>query len=1253
MGEERFTFLRAIGHGGMGEVHLVEDRALQRTVAQKRILVRSSRSMMRFKREFRVIEGLLHPNLVRLYELGEEQGELYYTMEYVDGADLDAYCTGAEEPPFSSGSSPGPWTPPSAPALEETVDVLAPTLGDEGTLDATLEVAGAGVLVTPGAASAPLALSAASDVRWDRLAHVLPQILEALAFLHESGVVHRDLKPPNIMVRRDGVVKLLDFGVLGELARPRSIDGAGEVVGTVGFMAPEQLTGAPPTPASDLYALGVTLFELVAGQPVFEGSTKEVICSHLGTPPPRLAELCPDAPPALAQTCAELLRKDPSQRPTLRELARRLLPAFGARAPVFPPPRPPPTELVGRGDEQAALRQRLDRARKGGFGLAALTGATGTGKTSLARWLADEAERAGVTVLRGQGRPSERVAFNAVDGCVDGLATVLGRRRLKRAPAPLRQALELAASAFPVLALKPLKIQPRVGASRGAAFAALASLLADEAGRAEGLLLLVDDLQWADADTLALLGYLADAAPAGVLISATLRDDVGGSPAGSWLEGQGEAAQLRVEGLALEATKTIIARSAGRAGVKLGPDELREAAETCKGHPYLAELAGRSLARPEPRGLHGAVQASLDVLLDAADEERRALLALLVAADDWSPVAQLARWSGRAPGHVLDALAPLELEGLVRCAGASGPQRSVDLYHSAVREAALRALSTESLRRAHGQIADALVDTGIPGQSARLVRHLLEADREAAAAEPAQEAARQAEAQQAYGLAAQMYEVALRGAQGPQRRPLLRGRARALELGARYVEAADCWRQVGEHTDGEEQVDATLHEAHALLAAAQIERGHEQLERALRSVGEPLPGRGGVAGLLAGLGFLLGPRRPPRSWRETDVGAILSHAQRDVRIGQMVSYFDPLAGMRFLRRARRGFVNSGAAEQAAWCDYVFTYMALFAARQRGPVALAGRYLASADAFAARVAEPSVWLRSMPAYIRGVAAQRDGRWADGIAALDEAALYYDEAGVRGTFEQLMVRVHRTQIDMFAQDLPAFDRSLERLRADAQGAADSAMHCHLIFCEGFRLIYAGRFDEAARLGQDLAGRWPAARPTFQRFIIEICLAVPEIYTNSCHEARRRLAATLRRYRGFRPLKTMYGGLFAAVCAMVEANALRSGDPAASARRCHRLAASARGATPLYHALAWRALAYAADAGGQHDQALVHLAQAEQEARTFGQQIDVAVARYQRGRRLRGDAGAELIASARALLTETGAADGVLDEDVGLRG
>ncbi len=246
MGEERFTFLRAIGHGGMGEVHLVEDRALQRTVAQKRILVRSSRSMMRFKREFRVIEGLLHPNLVRLYELGEEQGELYYTMEYVDGADLDAYCTGAEEPPFSSGSSPGPWTPPSVPVLEETVDVLAPTIGDEGTLDAALEVAGAGVLVTPGAASAPPALSAASDVRWDRLAHVLPQILEALAFLHESGVVHRDLKPPNIMVRRDGVVKLLDFGVLGELARPRSIDGTGEVVGTVGFMAPEQLTGAPP-----------------------------------------------------------------------------------------------------------------------------------------------------------------------------------------------------------------------------------------------------------------------------------------------------------------------------------------------------------------------------------------------------------------------------------------------------------------------------------------------------------------------------------------------------------------------------------------------------------------------------------------------------------------------------------------------------------------------------------------------------------------------------------------------------------------------------------------------------------------------------------------------------------------------------------------------------------------------------------------------------------------------------------------------
>ena len=118
------------------------------------------------------------------------------------------------------------------------------------------------------------------------------------------------------------------------------------------------------------------------------------------------------------------------------------------------------------------------------------------------------------------------------------------------------------------------------------------------------------------------------------------------------------------------------------------------------------------------------------------------------------------------------------------------------------------------------------------------------------------------------------------------------------------------------------------------------------------------------------------------------------------------------------------------------------------------------------------------------------------------------------------------------------------------------------------------------------------------------------------------------------------------------MVEANALRSGDPGATARRCRRFAARARGAAPFFHCLAWRALAYVADATGRPEQALTHLARAEREAELFGQRIDVAIARHQRGLRLGGDEGAALQQQARALLAELGAGEQLLAEDAGQR-
>jgi serine/threonine protein kinase len=1271
--------LRRLGRGGMGEVSLVYDPVRQENVALKRVLARDGEALLRFKREFRLVERLLHPGLVRLFELGEDDDGLYFTMEHLDGVNLFQFCTRRteveSEPPSSRGLEPtqpplegalaspvpGPAartaspSDPGSPAgsAVDRIDARAPTERDPSTPNAGRRL--------PVAATANL----------DRLIHALPQILEALAFLHGQGIVHRDLKPENIMVRRDGVVKLLDFGILGETAaaahEARQPDGGG----TLGFMAPEQLAGEPPAPANDLYALGAMLFVLMTARPVFVGGTMALIHDHLYREAPSLAEHCPDAPPALVEACAALLCKDPDERPDLRGLSRMLAP-LGMRRPFFPPLPGRPT-LVGRKAEQEQLGERLAAAADGSFQLVSITGPTGAGKTSLAAWLADQALRRERTVLRGQGRPSERVAFNAVDGCIDALASTLGNQRHRRHSIELRQSLAIAAAAFPVLALRPFKVAPAAAVTRIAAFSALTSLVADEARRTGGVLLLIDDFQWADEDSVALLQYLAEAAPPATLLVTTMRDDVGENAAARWLASYPGKVDLPLDPLDESAIESIVQESAQQAGAAAGAQDLRRVVASCGGFPFLAELAGRALAHGPSQD---AAMVSIASLLEAAAPPSRDILALIVAADDWTGVNTLARWSEHPPGQVLDALAPLERDGLIRIAGMPGAYQTADVYHSSVREAALKVLGAEELRRSHGVIATHL-EADPRARPQRLVRHLLGAGREQDAARLAPEAAARAEQQQAYALAAELYEIGLRhpgdssperaGGRGKTRLELLRRRAAALELCARYSEAARCWRERGEALSpekvpplparrsfaDEERQDALLREAGARLAAADLKSGRHLLDETLRAGGERAVGRGGIRGLWAGVAFITGPpRRRVQPGMPAPDPTTLARAERDVRLGQMVGYFDPLAGIRFLRRARRGFVRSGAAEEAALCDYLFAYFALFAVRRRGEVPLARRYTAAAREHLTGREVTSCVVRAMPRFIDGIAAQRDGRWSDGVAALEEAVSVLEEAGIQGTFEHLMALTHRAQMDLFGQNLSAYDQSVKRLQGAARDAGASAMRCHVVFCEVMQLVFAGRFQEVDRALHDLAEEWPADQPSYQRFIVDSIRGLADIYHTDCHESRRTLARALVRDRAFRPLKSMYGGLYGATCALVEANALRTGDPQASARRCRRFARLAEGAAPLLTAGAWRALAYAADAAGEEQRALALLERAEAEAQRFGQRFDLAISRYQRGRRLAGDEGAKLVGEARRTVVELGAGEAALEEDAGLR-
>jgi serine/threonine protein kinase len=256
----RYRVERALGHGAMSTVDLAHDVELDREVALKRLaenLARDDDLRARFRREARLAARLAHPNIVRIYDVGEdEDGRPFIAMEYVAG------------------------------------ETLAEVLARRGALPAR-EVAELGV-----------------------------QACRALAAAHEAGLVHRDVKPQNLLLRADGVLKLSDFGVAFGLEGTR-LTLAGTVLGTAAYLAPEQARGEEVTAAADIYGVGAVLYELLTGRPPRNPTSIADLANADAIPVPQ------DAPPELAQIVMRCLAADPVDRPAsaaglARELAATL-----------------------------------------------------------------------------------------------------------------------------------------------------------------------------------------------------------------------------------------------------------------------------------------------------------------------------------------------------------------------------------------------------------------------------------------------------------------------------------------------------------------------------------------------------------------------------------------------------------------------------------------------------------------------------------------------------------------------------------------------------------------------------------------------------------------------------------------------------------------------------------------------------------------------------------------------------------------
>ncbi len=326
-------------------------------------------SARRLAREFEVLRALEHPNVVRVFDAGQEEGYSWLAMELVEGLDLRTYLAPLGGSPILELSSVRcpPTSPEGAgatvfdmeawlrePDTHADVEAVVPrtpgagvddirAFADlmeepetddgsgswEGAADPPRSVdLGAGEEPEPEPPSAALAMQLNRPERTARLRGVLAEVLGALEFVHARGFVHRDLKPSNIMVDDERRARIMDFGLVKQLADERVLTLSNRVVGTYRYMAPEQAAGREVDHRADLWSLGVILYELLTGRPPFASSVPAELWREITTvEPPAIRELNPGADPALAAASERLLRKDPAGR---FQTAAELRAAIGA-----------------------------------------------------------------------------------------------------------------------------------------------------------------------------------------------------------------------------------------------------------------------------------------------------------------------------------------------------------------------------------------------------------------------------------------------------------------------------------------------------------------------------------------------------------------------------------------------------------------------------------------------------------------------------------------------------------------------------------------------------------------------------------------------------------------------------------------------------------------------------------------------------------------------------------------------------------
>jgi hypothetical protein len=777
LAEGRFEILDLLGEGGMGVVYEAYDAERRGKVALKTLNRFEAAGVYRLKNEFRALADVSHPNLVRLHELFAE-GELwFFTMDLVVGECFDDWL--------------------------ETMRA---------------------------ARSRP----SRGEILWvTSLRQALSELVGAVAEIHRIGKLHRDLKPTNVMVRHDGRVVVLDFGLVsdpegGAPGQPMVED----LVGTPSYMAPEQAAGRESSPASDWYALGVLLFESLTGRLPFEGSVTQVLLAKQDRDAAAPSALVPGVPEDLNALCVELLARDPRKRPDAEALTRRL---GGATQPPrrvasFQPELE--RELLGRDGELEALREAYRASLLGGKPvIVMLEGESGIGKSTLLTRFADELRRSTpAVVLHGRCYERETVPFKAFDAVVDDLSSYL--RRLSRdeeAARTPREAWSLT-RLFPALGrVRTFALAPALeGADphevRRRGFVGFGEMLGKLRGRGP-LVLYIDDLQWTDGDSVTLLLHLLRQGDAPELLFVGSRRDGPCEPL--------EPLYAKLEqDIRVDFRRLRLGPLASEFSLRLAGSESSHAVVLeAHGNPFLL----RELARGGGETKGKSLSEILLARCSAEPEDAQHLLLAIALSAGSVPLEVVTDAAGVEPG----TLDTLRASQLVRQGARPG---EVECYHDKIRETLAASLSPEAARLLHRELARAWEATNVPDPE-QLSLHFEGAGDLQRAAELSAQAADRARELFGFERAVELFGRALSLGKfdAATLRRLRVARADALASSGRSREAAEACVAAMEHAGKEEATDLARRAGGFYLQGGFIEEAIPLVNRGLEPWGLKIP----------------------------------------------------------------------------------------------------------------------------------------------------------------------------------------------------------------------------------------------------------------------------------------------------------------------------------------------------------------------------------------------------------------------------